>query len=211
MIAGVEAMGLSIYGDRRHKMANVTGVVIPAGVDGERVRTRMREEFEIEIGTAFGPLAGKIWRIGAMGWNCTKPNVLTTLGALEAVLRGEGVRSCALRRGGGRGPSRPPTRAPHDARVPYPRDMVGYAASPPSAAWPGGARIALQFVLNYEEGAENNVLHGDAAAESFLSEMVNAQPIPDMRHMSMESLYEYGSRAGFWRLHRLFHRAAACR
>ena len=86
----------------------------------------------------------------------------------------------------------------------YPRDMVGYGAHPPHAQWPGGARIAVQFVLNYEEGAENSILHGDAAAESFLSEMVAAQPIPDMRHMSMESLYEYGSRAGFWRLHRLF-------
>jgi putative urate catabolism protein len=86
----------------------------------------------------------------------------------------------------------------------YPRDMIGYGANPPHAGWPGDARIAVQFVLNYEEGAENSILHGDAAAESFLSEMVAAQPIPDMRHMSMESLYEYGSRAGFWRLHRLF-------
>jgi putative urate catabolism protein len=86
----------------------------------------------------------------------------------------------------------------------YPRDMIGYAASPPDPKWPGGARIAVQFVINYEEGAENSVLHGDAASESFLSEMVGAAPIPDMRHMSMESLYEYGSRAGFWRLHRLF-------
>ena len=86
----------------------------------------------------------------------------------------------------------------------YPRDMIGYGPHPPHAMWPGDARIAVQFVLNYEEGAENSILHGDAAAESFLSEMVAAQPIPDMRHMSMESLYEYGSRAGFWRLHRLF-------
>jgi putative urate catabolism protein len=86
----------------------------------------------------------------------------------------------------------------------YPRDMVGYGASPPDPRWPGGARIAVQFVINYEEGAENCVLHGDAASESFLSEMVGAQPIAGMRHMSMESLYEYGARAGFWRLHRLF-------
>jgi len=86
----------------------------------------------------------------------------------------------------------------------YPRDMVGYGASPPDPKWPGDAKIAVQFVINYEEGAENNVLHGDPAAEAFLSEMVGAQSIPDMRHMSMESLYEYGSRAGFWRLHRLF-------
>ena len=86
----------------------------------------------------------------------------------------------------------------------YPRDLVGYGAATPDPKWPGGARIAVQFVMNYEEGAENSILHGDAAAEAFLSEMVGAAPIPDMRHMSMESLYEYGSRAGFWRLHRLF-------
>jgi len=86
----------------------------------------------------------------------------------------------------------------------YPRDMVGYGANPPQANWPGGARIALQFVLNYEEGGENCVLHGDPASEAFLSEIVAAQPLADVRHMSMESLYEYGSRAGFWRLHRIF-------
>ena len=90
MVAGIEAMGLIVYGDQRYKMANVTGIVIPAGVDAERVRTRMREDFAIEIGTAFGPLQGKIWRIGTMGWNCTKANVLTVLSALEAVLRTEG-------------------------------------------------------------------------------------------------------------------------
>ena len=86
----------------------------------------------------------------------------------------------------------------------YPRDMVGYGASPPHADWPGGARIAVQFVLNYEEGGENSVLHGDAASETFLSEIVGAQPYAGARHMSMESLYEYGSRAGVWRLLRLF-------
>ena len=86
----------------------------------------------------------------------------------------------------------------------YPRDLVGYGAAPPDARWPGGARIALQFVINYEEGGENNILHGDAASEAFLSEIVGAQPWPGQRHMNMESIYEYGSRAGFWRLHRLF-------
>ncbi len=85
----------------------------------------------------------------------------------------------------------------------YPRDMVGYGAHPPHARWPGGARIALQLVLNYEEGAESSVLHGDAGSETFLSEIVGAQSFP-MRHMSMESLYEYGSRAGLWRILRLF-------
>ncbi len=85
----------------------------------------------------------------------------------------------------------------------YPRDMVGYGPQPPLPHWPGNARIAVQFVLNYEEGGENNVLHGDPAAESFLSEIIGAAPVPGMRHMSMESHYEYGSRAGFWRLHRL--------
>ena len=86
----------------------------------------------------------------------------------------------------------------------YPRDMVGYGRTPPFADWPGGARIALQFVINYEEGGENNILHGDAASEAFLSEIVGAAPWPGQRHMNMESIYEYGSRAGFWRLHRLF-------
>jgi putative urate catabolism protein len=85
----------------------------------------------------------------------------------------------------------------------YPRDMIGYGAQPPHADWPGDARIALQFVLNYEEGGENNVLHGDAGSEQFLSEIIGAQSYP-ARHMSMESIYEYGSRAGVWRLLREF-------
>ena len=87
---------------------------------------------------------------------------------------------------------------------PYPRDMAGYGRRPPHPRWPGEARIALQFVINYEEGGENCVLHGDAASEAFLSEIVGATPLPGARHMNMESIYEYGSRAGFWRLHRLF-------
>jgi putative urate catabolism protein len=87
---------------------------------------------------------------------------------------------------------------------PYPRDMVGYGAHPPDPNWPGEARLAVQFVINYEEGGENCVLHGDASSEAFLSEIVGAQPYAGLRHMNMESLYEYGSRAGFWRLHRLF-------
>lgn len=86
----------------------------------------------------------------------------------------------------------------------YPRDMIGYGNSPPAARWPGNARIAVQFVINYEEGGENCVLHGDAASEAFLSEIVGAQPLEGVRHMNMESIYEYGSRVGFWRLHRLF-------
>jgi putative urate catabolism protein len=86
----------------------------------------------------------------------------------------------------------------------YPRDMVGYGRSVPFADWPGGAHIAVQFVLNYEEGGENCVLHGDPASEAFLSEIVGAQPIVGARHMNMESIYEYGSRAGFWRLFRMF-------
>ena len=88
----------------------------------------------------------------------------------------------------------------------YPRDMRGYGANPPPASWPDGARTAVQFVVNYEEGGENCVLHGDAASEAFLSEIIGAEPIEGQRHMNMESLYEYGSRAGFWRLHRLFTR-----
>ncbi|WP_372157269.1 allantoinase PuuE [Xanthomonas campestris pv. fici] len=84
------------------------------------------------------------------------------------------------------------------------RDLLGYGATPPAAQWPGGARIAVQFVINYEEGAENCVLNGDAGSEAFLSEMVGAHAHPGARAMAMESLYEYGSRAGFWRLYRLF-------
>ena len=86
----------------------------------------------------------------------------------------------------------------------YPRDFTGYGATPPDAAWPNGARIAVQFVVNYEEGGENCLLHGDAASEAFLSEIVGAQPWPGQRHWNMESIYDYGARAGFWRLHRLF-------
>ncbi|WP_456281921.1 allantoinase PuuE [Cupriavidus sp. JZ107] len=98
-------------------------------------------------------------------------------------------------------PSRPQSGA--DAGQPYPRDLVGYGSQPPHARWPGGARVALQFVLNYEEGGENCVLHGDAASEQFLSEIVGAAAYPD-RHMSMEGIYEYGSRAGVWRILREF-------
>jgi len=86
----------------------------------------------------------------------------------------------------------------------YPRDLIGYGRTPPAAIWPNDARIAVQFVINYEEGGENCILHGDAASEAFLSEIVGAQAWPGKRHMSMESIYEYGSRAGFWRLHRMF-------
>ena len=87
----------------------------------------------------------------------------------------------------------------------YPRDLVGYGRTPPFADWPNKARIAVQFVLNYEEGAENSVLHGDAGSEQFLSEIIGAAAYP-ARHLSMESIYEYGSRAGVWRLLREFER-----
>ena len=90
----------------------------------------------------------------------------------------------------------------------YPRDLIGYGRNPPYADWPGNARIAVQFVLNYEEGAENCVLHGDAGSEQFLSEIVGAQPIEGARHMSMESIYEFGSRVGAWRILREFQRRA---
>jgi allantoinase len=87
----------------------------------------------------------------------------------------------------------------------YPRDLVGYGRTPPHADWPGNARVAVQFVLNYEEGGENCVLHGDPASEQFLSEIVGAAAYPD-RHLSMESIYEYGSRVGVWRILREFER-----
>jgi len=88
----------------------------------------------------------------------------------------------------------------------YPRDLIGYGPTPPQAGWPNGARLAVQFVLNYEEGGENSILHGDPASEAFLSEIVGAQPWQGERHMNMESLYEYGSRVGVWRLLELFRR-----
>ncbi|HEY7241575.1 MAG TPA: allantoinase PuuE [Burkholderiales bacterium] len=89
---------------------------------------------------------------------------------------------------------------------PYPRNLVGYGGKPPKAKWPGSARVALQFVLNYEEGGENSILHGDKASEAFLSEIVGAAPLEGVRHMSMESIYEYGSRVGVWRILELFSR-----
>ena len=85
----------------------------------------------------------------------------------------------------------------------YPRDFTGYGPTPPDPKWPGGARIAVQIVLNYEEGGENNILHGDMASEAFLSEIVSAQPWPGQRHWNKESIYEYGARAGFWRIYRI--------
>lgn len=95
------------------------------------------------------------------------------------------------------------TQAIYDTTLPYPRDLVGYGRNPPPARWPGRARITLQFVLNYEEGSENAVLHGDAGSEQFLSELFNPASYPD-RHLSMEGIYEYGSRVGVWRLLREF-------
>ncbi|MEC4985867.1 MAG: allantoinase PuuE [Oscillatoria sp. PMC 1068.18] len=86
----------------------------------------------------------------------------------------------------------------------YPRDLIGYGRNPLNPQFPGNARLALQFVINYEEGGENCVLHGDMASEAFLSEIIGAKPLPGTRHMNIESMYEYGSRAGIWRLHRLF-------
>ena len=86
----------------------------------------------------------------------------------------------------------------------YPRDLRGHGPNAPDPHWPGGARIAVQFVLNYEEGGENCVLHGDPASEAFLSDIPGAAPWPGQRHWNMESIYDYGARAGFWRVHRLF-------
>jgi peptidoglycan/xylan/chitin deacetylase (PgdA/CDA1 family) len=82
----------------------------------------------------------------------------------------------------------------------YPRDLAGYGRNAPDPRWPGGARVALQFVVNFEEGGENSILHGDQASEAFLSDVLGAQPWRGQRHMNMESMFEYGSRAGFWRL-----------
>ncbi len=93
----------------------------------------------------------------------------------------------------------------YDSTAPYPRDLSGYGRNPPHAQWPGQARIAVQFVLNYEEGGENSVLHGDAGSEQFLSEMFSPASYP-ARHLSMEGIYEYGARAGVWRILREFEK-----
>ncbi|MFT6589854.1 MAG: allantoinase [Rhodoferax sp.] len=93
----------------------------------------------------------------------------------------------------------------YDSTLAYPRDLIGYGPQPPQAQWPGQARVALQFVLNYEEGGENSVLHDDAGSEQFLSEMFNPPSYP-ARHISMEGIYEYGSRAGVWRILREFEK-----
>jgi len=102
-------------------------------------------------------------------------------------------------------PSDLPSSKLYDSTLPYPRDMIGYGADVPHARWPGGARIAVQFVLNYEEGSESHVLHGDAGSEHFLSELIGVASFPS-RHMSMDGVYEYGSRAGVWRLLREFEK-----
>ena len=86
----------------------------------------------------------------------------------------------------------------------YPRDLAGYGREPPDPRWPGNARVAVQFVVNFEEGGENNILHGDKASEAFLTDVLGVQPWPAQRHMNVESMFEYGSRAGFWRLWRIF-------
>jgi putative urate catabolism protein len=86
----------------------------------------------------------------------------------------------------------------------YPRDMIGYGRTTPNPEWPNHSKIAVQFVINYEEGGENCILHGDTRSEAFLSEIIGAEPFAGVRHMNIESMYEYGSRAGFWRLYRLF-------
>ena len=92
----------------------------------------------------------------------------------------------------------------YDSTLPYPRDLIGYGRNPPDPRWPGRARVAVQFVLNYEEGGERSILHGDKESEAFLSDVLGAVPWPGQRHMNVESMYEYGSRAGLWRLWRLF-------
>ena len=106
------------------------------------------------------------------------------------------------------GATRDPSLATNGSMNDYPRDLIGYGHRPPHANWPGGARIAVQFVLNYEEGAEQCILHGDAASEVFLSEIIGAQAFARRRHLSMESIYEYGARAGVWRILTLFRERA---
>ena len=92
--------------------------------------------------------------------------------------------------------------------MPYPRDLAGYGEHPPDPSWPGQARLAVSFVINWEEGGENNILHGDPASEAGLQDVIGAEPWPGLRHPNVESMFEYGSRAGVWRLLRLFSAAA---
>src|SRR5881396_2244164 len=103
-----------------------------------------------------------------------------------------------------RAPKTRSTGATKRSDPPYPRDLVGYGRTPPDPKWPGGARLALQIVLNYEEGGERSILHGDEEAEAFLGEVVGMTPLRGVRNVQVESMYEYGSRAGFWRLMRIF-------
>ena len=144
LTAGLRAMGLELFGDQAHKMANVTGVVIPAGIDGEAVRASLLDDFGIEIGTSFGPLKGRIWRIGTMGYNCRKQNTLACLAALEAALRQQGFAAPAGHRGGPGSGSIPRGGAPGLGRARFTRLRVGAAAQPlksalrerqPAAAW----------------------------------------------------------------------------
>src|SRR4030081_611447 len=97
------------------------------------------------------------------------------------------------------------------AEAGYPRDRYGDGRNPPDPRWPGDARIAVQFVVNFEEGGENNIRHGDRASEAFLSDVLGVQPWPGQRHANIESMYEYGSRAGFWRLWRILTERALSR
>src|SRR5690606_40721777 len=113
-----------------------------------------------------------------------------------------GLREVALDRL--RGGSRPCSATEKVTMNRSPRDRTGHGPNPRDGRWPGGARVAVSLVRNYEEGGENSILHGDAASEAFLSDIAGAQPWPGQRHWNMESIYDYGARAGFWRLHRLF-------
>src|SRR5512145_2394755 len=159
------------------------------------------------------------WRMpsSARGWRCVAcPLARDTTGWRSGRLPTSACSSCAARAASATArssrsprPMRPRARKFFSTSLntsDYPRDLVGYGPKRPKPKWPGSARVALQFVLNYEEGGENSVLHGDKASEAFLSEIVGAQPLEGVRHMSMESIYEYGSRVGVWRLLDLFAR-----
>ncbi len=121
---------------------------------------------------------------------------------LSAKFYGPGRSGLAIITNIDKGPERRAVKGMENSR--YPRDLSGKSGKPESISWPADAKIAVQFVLNYEEGGENCLLHGDSHSEAFLSEIVGAQPWPEQRHWNMESIYEYGARAGFWRIHELF-------
>src|SRR6266540_1024813 len=143
---------------------------------------------------------------GGSGRWATPPRAATCSRAWRRSRACSAARAFARPAGSASRPRSPttPRSARTRERMTYPRDLIGYGRTPPDPKWPGQARLALQIVVNYEEGGERSILHGDTESEAFLQEVVGAEPLRGVRNLQVESIYEYGSRAGFWRLMRLF-------